>query len=454
MKLSSKHKVGHRAYDELLIKCIKKINSFANREEITEFFCNELFNISSFEYLTVLETYEEKVNSLDDLKVFCFRTKRKIKNNKESNKNYEKSILKQINNISFNKRRILKIKNFNFELLNNLITKEEKNIGWGSKWTNLFFCLKFVPYSKYIKDGWVNIVYLKRATFKHSHRFLILWYPMKDENSLPYTFHQDERILYLYRDLYNLVSFSLKAKAKNIYEQKIQLLQQIAPSIISHEILTNIIQPIYTFKSIAKTIEDPDIKEIFDRNIEMLNYTKEMADNLLLFTKRASSVTISLQSLFYKVKKLTKHMLSKNSAFLSVENKQDITISSDEGLLMQIFMNLIINALDAYKDSEIKKDRKIYIEAKETDEDKIEIYISDNATGIDEKVAKDIFEQGFTTKKRKGHGLGLTISSYIAKYLGGTLCLKDREEFKTTFVLSIPKECRLESEIEKEVFYG
>jgi len=443
MRLSHTHKVGHRAYDNLLIDMIEQINSFITREELIKLFSDKLSKLSSFRYLTVLETYNETIECLDDLNIFYL----KAQENEEKLKN-------EIFKDTFNQRVKLSTLDYNLPLFNQYIQKNEDNIGWGTAWTNLSFCLKFIPSSEYLKGGWINMVYLKRATVKHPHRFLLLWYPMKNQESIPDTFAQDERTLYFFQKFYNLVSFSLKSKAKNIYEQKINLLKDIAPSTISHEILTNIAQPIYTFEQIKEEIREPleekVLIESFERNIEMLKYTREMADSLLVFTKRASNIEISLNNLFIKIKKLTKHILARDSAILYIEVDYDVFLSSDEGLLMQVLINLIINALEAYKESDIIDNREIFLKASVLEKHKISIEISDNALGISHEIEKEIFEQGFTTKKSSGHGLGLTISSYIAKYLGGTLILNRATEYKTTFLLLLEKEYTVKEDLYEE----
>lgn len=446
MRLSHTHKVGHRAYDNLLIDMIEQINSFITREELIKLFSNRLLELSSFRYLTVLETNKDFVESLDDLDIFYFKAQEN-----------EEKLKGEVFQNNFNKRAKDLEKDYNLSLLNQYIRRNEDNIGWGTRWTNLSFCLKSVPSYEHSKGAWVNILYLKRATVKHPHRFLILWYPMKDENILPDSFAQDERTLYFFQNFYNLVSFSLKSKAKNIYEQKVNLLKDIAPSTISHEILTNISQPIYTFEQIKDNIRQPleeqELLETFERNIEMLKYTREMADSLLLFTKRASNVDIILKQLFIKIKKLTKHILARDSAIVYIDVDSELMISSDEGLLMQVLINLIMNALEAYKDSDKLENREIFIKAKNIEFDKIAIELSDNALGIPPEIEKEIFEQGFTTKKTSGHGLGLTISSYVVKYLGGTLSLQRNTNYKTTFLLVLDKNYKMEQEIEEEALW-
>ena len=185
----------------------------------------------------------------------------------------------------------------------------------------------------------------------------------------------------------------------------------------------------------------------------MLKYTREMADSLLVLTKRASNIQINLYSLLVKIKKLTKHLLSRDSSILYINSSKELELSSDEGLLIQVLINLIMNSLEAYKEANIEENREIYLDTNLVDEERIEISVSDNAMMILPTIEKEIFEQGFTTKKHSGHGLGLTISSYIAKYLGGELFLRRGTQYKTTFVFSIPLSYKIEQEIEEEALW-
>ena len=68
------------------------------------------------------------------------------------------------------------------------------------------------------------------------------------------------------------------------------------------------------------------------------------------------------------------------------------------------------------------------------------LYIKDTGKGIARKNFKNVFNPGFTTKKR-GWGLGLTlVKRIIEEYHGGKIYVKDSELGKgTTFSIEIPK---------------
>ena len=68
------------------------------------------------------------------------------------------------------------------------------------------------------------------------------------------------------------------------------------------------------------------------------------------------------------------------------------------------------------------------------------LYVKDTGKGISRKNFKNVFNPGFTTKKR-GWGLGLTlVKRIIEEYHGGKIYVKESEVGKgTTFAIEIPK---------------
>lgn len=119
------------------------------------------------------------------------------------------------------------------------------------------------------------------------------------------------------------------------------------------------------------------------------------------------------------------------------------------GQLNQVFMNILVNALDAIEErdkartfSDIKQNPsfiRITTEVVES-EQKVIIKISDNGPGIPEKVKKCIFDPFFTTKGvGKGTGLGMTISyEIVAEKHNGTLECFSLPGEGTEFVIQLP----------------
>ncbi|HLX02188.1 MAG TPA: ATP-binding protein [Trinickia sp.] len=106
----------------------------------------------------------------------------------------------------------------------------------------------------------------------------------------------------------------------------------------------------------------------------------------------------------------------------------------DDLRLEQVLINLIGNALDAV--TGLAEPRiAIEIEAAVTS---LAITVRDNGPGIAAEALPRLFEPFFTTKEMgQGLGLGLAISSSIARDCGGSLTAKNADEGGAVFVLTL-----------------
>jgi two-component system, NtrC family, sensor kinase len=108
----------------------------------------------------------------------------------------------------------------------------------------------------------------------------------------------------------------------------------------------------------------------------------------------------------------------------------------------RVFLNLNNNAFYAVAEEAKKKipgyEPTVSIITKKLD-DKVEICIMDNGTGISQKVTDKIFQPFFTTKPAgQGTGLGLSMSYDIVKAQGGELKLESKEGEGAKFIVQIP----------------
>jgi two-component system, NtrC family, sensor kinase len=119
-------------------------------------------------------------------------------------------------------------------------------------------------------------------------------------------------------------------------------------------------------------------------------------------------------------------------------------ISCYAGQLNQVFMNLLVNAIDALEESCEKHQQltpQIQIQTELTaDNSMVQIRISDNAHGMPVEVLNRIFDQFFTTKPvGKGTGLGLAISyEIITKKHQGIIEVDSTIGVGTNFTISLP----------------
>ncbi len=121
------------------------------------------------------------------------------------------------------------------------------------------------------------------------------------------------------------------------------------------------------------------------------------------------------------------------------------------GQINQVFLNILVNAIDALEDSMargrwdtkkyVKNDHpRIYIRTQLSAQNQVIIRIADNGFGMAEDTKKQIFNPFFTTKcVGKGTGMGLAIShQIITERHGGSLDCISQLGVGAEFVISIP----------------
>ncbi len=140
--------------------------------------------------------------------------------------------------------------------------------------------------------------------------------------------------------------------------------------------------------------------------------------------------------------------------FKAKDNRPEIQVIKEYGQLPQIncyasqlnqvFMNILSNAIDALEDSQTKRKTNenlaICIVTEIVNSNTARIKISDNGSGIEQKVQQKIFDPFFTTKPvGSGTGLGLSISYQIIvdKHKGQLICNSTVGE-GTEFLIDIP----------------
>jgi two-component system, NtrC family, sensor kinase len=103
------------------------------------------------------------------------------------------------------------------------------------------------------------------------------------------------------------------------------------------------------------------------------------------------------------------------------------------GLICQVFLNIILNALQACEGM-VEIRIKTHYDGRE-----ISVSIADNGPGIPDDIIKRVFEPFFTTKEvGKGTGLGLTIVYDIIKSHGGDITIKSEKGKGTEFMILLP----------------
>jgi len=187
-----------------------------------------------------------------------------------------------------------------------------------------------------------------------------------------------------------------------------------------------------------QTLSEDEKIEMIDDVINETERAQRVVKNLLDFAREGETELAPLE--INKIVEDSTRLVVNQVKFAKVDLKLDCEknlpkIHGDEQKLKQVFVNLILNAVDV-----LPPRGEIRINVKK---DKMPGYVlvmvSDNGPGIPEHIQGRIFEPFFTTKgQAKGTGLGLSVSRGIIKKLGGYIDLTSSPDTGTTFTVSLP----------------
>jgi signal transduction histidine kinase len=211
---------------------------------------------------------------------------------------------------------------------------------------------------------------------------------------------------------------------------------------LAHEIK----QPITAARTDATTClrwlerDQPDLEEARGAAERMIKDVTRAADIInsisMLFKKDA------LQREFLDVNELIREMIvllrseaTRYSLSIRTELAEDLPeVMADRVQLQQVFMNLMLNGIDAMKETTGGGELSI---KSESDDGQLLISVSDTGVGLPTEQTEQIFRAFFTTKDN-GTGMGLPITRSIIESHGGRLWVTDTSGRGATFQFTLP----------------
>jgi signal transduction histidine kinase len=113
-------------------------------------------------------------------------------------------------------------------------------------------------------------------------------------------------------------------------------------------------------------------------------------------------------------------------------------VAIDREQMKQVFMNLILNGIQAMRDGgSIVVSTRRYSKDSTEPEDFVQVEIRDTGAGIPEEHLEHIFDPFFTSKD-EGSGLGLSISHQIVQEHAGHLEVQSKLGVGTSFFVNLP----------------
>jgi signal transduction histidine kinase len=175
---------------------------------------------------------------------------------------------------------------------------------------------------------------------------------------------------------------------------------------------------------------------VFDSIKRSLNKAKNIANSLKVFARTPRKEEINRENLLELIRSAIELIPQKyrSDAHIQVDVDPAHTLFANRIEIIQLFLNLIQNALEAGEGK-----GKIGITAKSF-RDAIEIEITDQGKGIPPEIDIEVFKPFFTTKNDGQHlGLGLTIALEIVKKYAGDIQIKSTSDKGTILAVRINK---------------
>jgi signal transduction histidine kinase len=206
---------------------------------------------------------------------------------------------------------------------------------------------------------------------------------------------------------------------------------------MAHEIRN----PLTFLRVSAEHLEESENLSEQERNllggmIGEVNRINKLIEELLSLGRVGSDLLelVDLEHLLQKIARLAGSRISEEKIELEVSLALGgSVVYGSEDKLQQLFMNLLLNAVEAVQGGETRLVRVIA----ETEGTQAVVTVRDSGAGIPNEIRERIFEPFFTTKE-SGTGLGLALCYNIVSAHGGSIELAETGEGGACFVVRLP----------------
>ncbi len=210
---------------------------------------------------------------------------------------------------------------------------------------------------------------------------------------------------------------------------------------VSHEFKT----PLSTIEGYVTLLQSDDLtpEQKQDYINIVMNSTRQLstlASNILKISKLENQDKILDKGWFSLDEQIRQALLWLETKWTEKNIDLELELSSisfygNEELMMQVFINLIDNAIKF-----TPKEGRILINAYQTASETV-ISISDTGIGISTEAQSHVFEKFYQSDKARlseGNGLGLTLVKHIVDLSEGTIHIESEKDIGTTFTLRLP----------------
>jgi signal transduction histidine kinase len=233
------------------------------------------------------------------------------------------------------------------------------------------------------------------------------------------------------------------ARIKKMYRaDRLAILGQLAAG-AAHEIRNPLTAIRSSIQYLAKGMRDPDKVEMISELMEEVDRINKIVQGLLSFAKPSELefASVDVAQLLRQTLVLLNNTLVREQVEVSFDIRvKNTVVTADISQLKQVFLNIILNAVEAMENSGaklltlgIENGRSLDYQSRY-----LLITVADSGKGVEQSDLENIFNPFYTTKK-DGTGLGLSISYGIVNRHGGEMEVNSAPGKGATVVIKLPQ---------------
>jgi signal transduction histidine kinase/FixJ family two-component response regulator len=213
---------------------------------------------------------------------------------------------------------------------------------------------------------------------------------------------------------------------------------------ISHSIkgmLTGLDGGMYMLDSGLRKRDDDQVHEGLGVVKEMVGRIRNMVLDVLLFSKDRDlqRVETGVAEFASETAKGIRSLVEEHGIEFSMDCPENAGVFEvDAGLLRTAFVNVLENAVDACLDDREREDHRISFRVR-GGEDEVVFEVEDDGVGMDEETRDKMATLFFSSKDRKGTGLGLYITDRTVRQHGGDIAVDSEPGRGTVFTIRVPR---------------
>ncbi|WP_205508194.1 sensor histidine kinase [Longitalea arenae] len=248
--------------------------------------------------------------------------------------------------------------------------------------------------------------------------------------------------------LVGLTVFSFTLLLRSLVQQrKLTQIKNDFISNITHELKTPIatvsvaIEALRNFDALQDPGKTKEYLAISSNELQRLSFLVDKVLKLSMFEKHQVELkeeTVDLAVLIREVVNSMKLQFEKYKAQVNLQLQGNhFEVEADRLHITSVLFNLLDNALKYSRD-----DPSIQIELKD-ENDRIQLYVTDNGIGIPAEYHKKIFDKFFrvpagNTHNVKGYGLGLSYVAYVIQRHAGSIDVESKPGVGSRFIIKLP----------------